>query len=244
MTIDPLFVDCYPGDGTKDWNAFIAAGSPWHGSIFKLTQGLDYEYSSWARLQRMSFTRHARYSVDLFDGFYHYLTFHQEGDVQAERFWLYMERIGGERAGTLWAMVDVERGGQRIPNPSRQQVVDRTEAFAERYRVLSGRGATLYGGELLRSVEVGGRLGCDRSAVALYGAELHGAGETTVAFLRRTGTDLEHLLLWQYCGDGSAQLAGYPREAPGCGKVDISVLTLPGGLETIRRTLWAEAPPA
>jgi hypothetical protein len=242
MTLDPLFVDVYPGDGTKDWSAFIAAGPPWHGAIFKLTQGLDYEYSNWARLQRMAFTRSDRYARDLWDGFYHYLTLHQDGATQAERFWLYLERIGGERAGTLWGMVDVERGGQRIQNPSRQLVVDTTQGFAERYRKLSGRGATLYGGELLRSVAVGGRMGCDRSAVALYGAELHGKGESTSTFLKRTGTDLEHLMLWQYDGDGEGKLPGYPLEAPGCGKVDISVLTLPGGLEALRAQLWAEAP--
>lgn len=240
---DPLFVDVYPGDGPKDWHAYIQAGPPWHGAIFKLTQGLDYAYTTWAQVQRAPFVVHERYGHDLFDGLYHYLTFHQDGSTQAERFWLHVERIGGESAGTLWAMVDVERGGQRIANPSRALVEDRTRAFAERYHKLSGRQPTLYGGELLRSVGVTDLLGCGRSAVALYGPRLD-AGHGTIDFLRRTGTDLEHLMLWQYRGTEPQQdgPAGYPMSAPGCGVVDISALTLPGGLDALRSTLWAEAP--
>lgn len=239
---DALFVDVYPGDGAKDWAAFIAAGAPWHGAVFKLTQGLDYDYGAWASRQRARFLASERYGVDLFDGFYHYLTLHQDGAAQAERFWKICRQIGGECRGTLWAMVDVERGGQRVQSPSRAQVEDTTRAFAARYEQLSGRTPTLYGGELLRSVGVRDRLGCGRSAVALYTDHLGARGETTEAFLARTGTDLEHLLLWQYAGDGVAHLPGYPHEAPGCGKVDVSVLTLPGGLEALRSSLWAELP--
>lgn len=244
--IDALFVDTYPGDPACDWDAFVAAGPPWHGAIFKLTQGLDFEYSAWAARQRSRIAYQDRYAVDLWDGYYHYLTLHQDGRVQADRFWLAMERIGGERSGTLWAMVDVERGGQRIANPSRALVEDRTGAFAARYEQLSGRKATLYGGELLRSVGADDRMGCGRSAVALYGPRLGGPHEGTVDFLRRTGTDLAHLALWQYRGTEPQTMGppGYPMTAPGCGACDISALVLPGGLATLRSTLWAEAPAA
>lgn len=239
---DALFVDCYPGDGPKDWAAYIAAGPPWHGAIFKLTQGLDYDYSTWARRQRAPFVASPRYGRDLFDGFYHYLTLHQDGGLQAERFWQHMQLVGGELAGTLWAMVDVERGGQRVVSPSRAVVEDTTRAFAERYHALSGRLPTLYGGELLRSVGVTDLLGCGRSAVALYADHLGALGESTESFLKRTGTDLDHLLLWQYAGDGVAHLPGYPSSAPGCGRVDISVLTWPVGIDALRSGLWAERP--
>lgn len=234
---DALFTDVYPGDGVKDWAAYIAAGPPWHGAIFKLTQGLDYTYGAWALKQRAPFRASPRYGRDLFDGFYHYLTFHQPGAAQADFFWSAMQGIGGEHAGTLWAMVDVERGGQRIQSPSRAVIDDTTRAFAERYHKLSGRLPTLYGGELLRSAGVTDLLGCGRSAIALYGDHLGARGEGTEAFLARTGMDLQHLLLWQYCGDGDAHLPGYPSQAPGCGKVDISVLTLPGGLDGLRAAL-------
>lgn len=241
---DPLFCDVYPGDGTKDWNSFIAAGPPWYGAVFKLTQGLDYEYSAWAGRQRAPFVASPRYGTTLFDGFYHYLTFHQDGAEQATRFWAFMQRIGGELPGTMWAMVDVERGGQRIMNPSRRLVEDTVLGFALQYHKLSGRDATLYGGELLRSVGIKGRLGCRRSAVALYARELHGSGENTQAFLRRTGTDLEHLFLWQYSSaDNSNPVpTNYPTLAPGCGKVDISAMVMPGGIEKMRSQLWAERP--
>lgn len=241
---DALFVDVYPGDGVKDWLAYTAAGPPWHGAIFKLSQGIDYSYATWALRQRAPFLASPRYGRDLWDGFYHYLTFHQPGAAQADFFWTHFEGIGGERTGTLWAMVDVERGGQRIPNPSRAQVEDVTRAFAARYEQRSGRKATLYGGELLRSVGVTDLLGCARSAVALYTDHLGARGETTEVFLARTGTSLDRLMLWQYAGDGAAHLPGYPHEAPGCGKVDISVLTLPGGLDALRAGLWAEQPAA
>lgn len=227
---DPLFVDCYPLDGPKDWNKFIAAGPPWHGAVFKLSQGVHFEYAQWARQQRQPFLRSPRYGVDLFDGFYHYLDFSQDGRKQADWFWLMVGIAGGERAGTLWAMVDAERGGQHTAL-TRGVVEDVVTAFAERYHELSGRRATLYGGELLRSIGARGLYRCGRSALALYGATL------PRDIVLKTGTDYEHLAFWQYDGDGEAYLPGYPKEAPGCGKVDISALVLPGGLTALRTTL-------
>jgi len=53
----------------------------------------------------------------------------------------------------------------------------------------------------------------------------------------RTGTDYEHLAFWQYDGDGESYLAGYPREAPGCGKIDISAMVMAGGLAEMRAGL-------
>jgi hypothetical protein len=246
---DPLFVDLYPLDGPKDWNAFIAAGPPWHGAVFKLSQGLRYEYSAWALDQRKPFLHHARYGRDLFDGFYHYLDIGADGAAQAQRFCQLMETIGGEHQGTLWGMVDVERGGQRVPLTP-QRVRDCVTSFAEEYFRLTGRRATLYGGELLRAIRGTGSpsldlMGCGRSWVALYGPQLHGKGESTSQFLARTGTDLQHLMAWQYdAGDDEVALepAGYPNVAPGCGKIDISALVMPGGLNTLRARLWAERP--
>jgi hypothetical protein len=238
--IDPLLIDLYPRDHVVDWPTYMTAGPPWHGAFFKLTQGLDYEYSGWAHAQRAHLFASKRYGDDLFDGFYHFLTLDQDGAVQAERFWLYLTKVGGERAGTLPAMVDVERGGQRHRVvPTRTGVEHITGAFALRYRQLSGKLATLYGGELLRSLGIADRIGCGRSAVALYGPELHGAGESTAQFLARTGTDLAHTMLWQYtAAEGAATgPTGYPREAPGVGRVDINAVILPGGLQAMRALL-------
>jgi hypothetical protein len=237
--MDGLMVDLYPRDHVVDWPVYLADRA-WWGAGLKITQGLDYEYSGWAHTQLAHMFALDRWGVDLFAWLYHYLTLDQPGEVQAERMWLYTTRIGGDRHGMLPAMVDVERGGQR-PNvvPTRTGVEHVTGAFAMRYHQLSGRLATLYGGELLRSLGITDRMGCGRSAVALYASELHGAGETTAQFLARTGTDLEHMILWQYtAAEGSATgPAGYPREAPGIGRVDINAVILPGGLQAIRALL-------
>lgn len=244
------FVDVYPGDRRCDWAAFCAAGAPWHGAIFKASQGTRYSYLEWLTHNRNELRDAVgtRYGHDVFDGMYHFLDLAVDGAAQADFFVKNVEASGGERLGTLWGMLDVERGGQlpAFRDPPLSLVTDRVSRFAERYQQLTGRTATLYGGELLRSVGVQDRLGCGRSAIALYGAELHAPGGSTADLLRRTGTDLGHLLFWQYRGTGEQSVGprGYPMIAPGCGAVDISALTLPGGLDAMRAGLWAERPAA
>jgi len=127
-------------------------------------------------------------------------------------------------------MVDVERGGQRVAL-TKQRVEDCLAAFAARYEQLAGPKATLYAGELLRAIGARGLYGCGRSALALYSATL------PRDIVMRTGTDYEHLAFWQYDGDGESYLAGYPREAPGCGKIDISAMVMAGGLAAMRAGL-------
>lgn len=233
----PCGVDVYPLDPTCNWLVYIAAGWPWCMACFKLTEGLDHEYAAWAELQRSPFLASPRFAYDLFDAYYHFLTLHQDGTLQAEWFWRFMIRIGGERRGTLPAMVDVERGGQLIVDPSRARVEDLVGAFARRYEQLSGRLATLYASEIPRSLGIRGLMGCGRSAIALYGTELRGENDdTTEQFLERTGTSLHDAFLWQYRGTDpqKAGPAGYPMTAPGCGAVDINAAILPGGLPALR----------
>lgn len=237
MKFDPLFVDCYPLDGPKDWARFIVAGPPWHGAVFKLSQGLHLEYAHWAFAQRQTFIASERYGVDLWDGFYHYLDIGQPGGAQADWFCHLMGQIGGEKLGTLWGMVDVERAGQRVPL-TKTRVEDCLSSFAERYEFRTGRKATLYGGELLRAIGARGLYGCGRSSIAMYAATLPSS------IVERTGTDYEHLAFWQYDGDGESYLPGYPKAAPGCGTIDISALVMRGGLDWLRQSLWAERPAA
>lgn len=230
--IQPVGIDLYPGDHPCDWSAYLAAGPPWSFVILKISQGLDYRYDAWAARQLAQIAPSPRFGEDLFIGYYHYLTLHQSGLLQADFAVRCMRGIHPDKSpGQMPLMVDVERGGQRIANPSKDQVEDVTRTFAARYTELTGRSATLYGGELLRSVRCTDRLGCGRSAIALYGATLpHDV-------IARTGTDLEHLMLWQYRGTEpqTSGPAGYPMEAPGCGVVDISALVLPGGLVALRK---------
>jgi hypothetical protein len=246
--ISPLFLDLYPGDHRLDHVAFVAAGAPWHGVVFKASQGTRYSYLEWLTHNRNQLRDAAgeRYGADMFDGMYHYLDLSVDGAAQADFFMRNVDGSGGERVGTLWAMVDVERGGQAIKDPSRAQVEDCTRAFTTRYTELTGRTATLYGGELLRSVGVRDRLGCGRSAVACYSSMLRGRNGGTAEFLAATGTDIEHTMLWQYvAADGAPSgPAGYPTSAPGIGRCDISTLLTPGGVEALRAGLWAERPVA
>jgi hypothetical protein len=86
----------------------------------------------------------------------------------------------------------------------------------------------LYGGSWLADLGITTRMGCARLAIARYTPQL------PVHVYERIGWDRASLALWQYCGDGVGYLAGYPREAPGCGRVDISALVLPGGLAALR----------
>jgi len=243
--IQPLQIDLYPGDRHLDCDAFVAAGYPWCAIVGKASQGTRYRYDAWLRDLMQRFRRAAgdRYGVDLFRAFYAFLDLAEPGASQVD---LALEVIaaaaGGEDAGTLPLMLDVERGGQAHAEAiSLQQVEDVTCAAAARYRERTGREATLYGGELLRSCRVTGRLGCARSAVALYGPrlgrQLGEHAETTAEFLAATGTDLEHLGWWQYAAADGAPTTpppGYPSVAPGIGRVDISATALPGGVEALR----------
>ncbi len=238
MTFEFL-VDEYPGDGKKDWPSFIAAGPPWFGAIFKITQGIRYEYAAWAAAQRAPFLLSDRYGDTLFDGFYHFLELQTDGRAQAEWALKHVTMAGGEQRGTIWMMLDVERGGQTIQTITKQIVDDRAGSFSTRWEQLTGTKPTLYGGELLRSVGEHGLLGCGRSAIARYTATLP---EQVVI---DTGTTEEDLLLWQYTGGTKDQTAdnslrGAPLEAPGCGRTDISVVTKAGGIAAMAAQLAAD----
>jgi hypothetical protein len=238
MTTPICLIDVYPGDHRLDVAAFVAAGPPWAGVIAKVSQGTRYRYDGWLSdlMARYRVAAAERYGVDLFDGFYAYLDLAAAGAPQIDYALNAIAMTGGDGVGTLPLMIDVERGGQLHRDKiSRAQVEDVVRAAAARYHALTGREATLYGGELLRSCGVTDRLGCGRSAVALYGPRLD-AGHGTADLLRRTGTDLDHLMMWQYRGTSPQALGpvGYPMSAPGIGDVDISAVTLPGGLDALR----------
>jgi GH25 family lysozyme M1 (1,4-beta-N-acetylmuramidase) len=237
--IDPLIVDCYSGDGPKDWAALSAAGPPWHGVILKATQGTYYRDTAWLapNWRAVRAAGGGRYGVDWFRGAYHYLDVRQDGAAQADAFLGAIDYAGGWGVGDLLPMCDVERAGQRETTTS-QQVVDCVSAFVARVHQRTGRETMLYGGSWLADLAITSRMGCRWLAIARYTPTL-----PTYVY-ERIGWDREHLALWQYVGDGVGYLQGYPREAPGCGKIDISALVLPGGLDALRSHLWAEAPAA
>lgn len=230
--IQPLIVDAYAGDGLKDWEALAAAGAPWHGAILKASQGTYYRDTAWLapNWQAVRAVGGSRYGVDWFRGAYHYLDVRALGAAQADYFLAAIDYAGGWGLGDLWPMVDVERAGQRETTSS-QQVIDCVEAFVARIHSATGRETMLYGGSWLYDLSIRSRMGCRWLAIARYTPTLpHHVYE-------RIGWDLPSLALWQYGGDGLGYLEGYPVVAPGCGKVDISALVLPGGMPALRAQL-------
>lgn len=228
MSIDPLLVDAYELDGAKDWRALASAGLPWAGAILKATQGTYYA-PSWYALE-MAVLRTAcpeRNGSTWFFGAYHYLDMSLDGKAQADFF---LRAIGETRIpGMLWPMVDVERGGQRKQALTKDHVEQVVGAFAMRMIAVTGRQPTLYGGELLASLGITSPMGCGRLAIARYAATLPHDVVTRIGW--------DEPFLWQFCGDGESYLPGYPRDAPGCGKIDISVLTAGGGIEALAAAL-------
>lgn len=232
MIIDPLIVDVYQGDGPKKWRELAAAGPPWHGVIIKATQGLYYHPAAWLHTNWMEIHEAGggRCGLDWFRGAYHYLDVRQDGAAQADYFLSAINTAGGWARGDLWPMVDVEHAGQRTIGSS-YQVIDCVRNFATRVHDVLGRDVMLYGGSWLAELSITSRMCCKYLAVARY-------TQTLPTFVyERIGWDRASLALWQYCGDGVGYLSGYPREAPGCGKVDISAMVLPGGLSALRLAL-------
>lgn len=241
MNITPLCVDTYQGDRHGDVAALMDAGPPWHALVHKLSQGTYHHEVDRVRQFRDVMCKHARYGVDFFDGYYHYVDLAQDPVAQVDYHLARLAEVGGERPGTMPSWYDVERGGQRtIPTASTLWVA--LQAIAKHHLERTGRRPTLYAGELLRGLGIGHgqaqALGFEWSAIASYTAQL------TRDTIERTGTDEAHLAWWQYDGDGEAYLAGFPKEAPGFGKIDISALVLPGGLPALRQGMLPDKTPA
>lgn len=228
--VDPLIVDAYVGDGPKDWRALAAAGPPWHGAVIKATQGTYYDGGRWFAENWSALELVGRDRDDWYRGAYHYLDARLDGREQAEYFLRVVDRAGGWQTGDLWPMVDVERAGQRA-DINGWRVVEVACSFSRAIVDRLGRMPTLYGGSWLAELGITSRMGCGRLAVARYTPTLPSS------VYERIGWAREQLMLWQYCGDGLALLPGYPTSAPGCGKVDISALVLPGGIEALRAAL-------
>lgn len=229
--VSPLIVDTYAGDldGKTDIGKLIAAGPPWHGWMGKATQGTYYHDAKWfnPNWQRARALAGDRYGNDWFRAAYHYLDLRVDPIAQADFFLRSIEDAGGWGPGDLWPCVDVERAGQRA-NIGAQQVIDAVSKWTYAVREKTGRKVVLYGGSYLRELGIQDHMGCSALWVARYTATL------PVGTYASIGWALDELFGWQYCGDGTASLKGYPAVSP-IGKVDISAVTIAGGNDAALR---------
>ncbi len=224
--MDQLLVDIYAGDGRFAIEKLVAAGAPWVGVMGKATQGnyyCDRDWLAWFMGERR---KTDRWGVDWFSTLYHYFDAGIEGDVQADFYLKAIDATGGWGAGDMWAVIDVERAGQRA-HPSSAQVEDRVSAWVAKVQQATGKPVVLYGGEFVRSLGITSRMGCEYCWVAAYTRTL------PPTYYTRMGFDLDHLLAWQGIGkngDGtvSGSWEGYPTTTPG-GDADLSALVLGGG---------------
>lgn len=223
---DPLLIDLYSGDGLFHLDRLHDAGLPWFGAIGKATQGIRFRYDDWFGWFWKTMHGLSRYGSDFARGAYHYLEFGPSGRSQADAFLAAIDRAGGWGRGDLWPVVDVERGGQDQHELTRSIVEDTTHEFVGRVREVCGRPTILYGGELVRSLGITSRMGCDLVHVARYSKELPRATYEDMGF------SLEQLFAWQGVGvEGGGKVAAQwelPITTPG-GHADISAVTVAGG---------------
>lgn len=219
--VDNLIGDWYQGDGDPDWSLLQP---PFVGAIIKATEGTHYDGGAW-------FQRHwpAIQRESLLRGCYHYVSFGESAEQQLDFFLRTVDRAGGWGPNDLIA-VDVERGGQRVPLTA-QLVIDTTTTIARGIHEATGIPVILYGGELIRSLNITDHMGCSYLWTARYAATLPASSYTSM------GWHLDELVMWQYCGKETATrvesyLPGYPSTTP-CGPADISVLTMP--VEKVRQ---------
>jgi GH25 family lysozyme M1 (1,4-beta-N-acetylmuramidase) len=229
-------VDLYAGDKPDlkidDWHR-LADDSRFIGGVIKATEGLYYDGGTWfvrnwlnaGVAGRMIFRPWVR-------GCYHYLKFNYDGAKQADFYARVVSKAGGFLPGDLPPIVDVERGGDGNSNltASKQQVVDCVSSFSKRITEVVGVAPILYGNGAMRDLKITDRMGCSHLWLPRYTPTL------PREIYERAGWDLAQLFAWQYCGDGEGYLKGYPTETP-IGKVDISVLTLPGGVDALKNIL-------
>jgi len=231
-----LLVDLYSGDvgGHPDWNAVLAAPD-FVGGIIKATEGTEFDVTWFKRHWReLKTTAGERYGTSWFRGAYHFLKFDKSGKDQADFYLRTIENAGGFDVGDIIPIVDVELGNEGKLNEagvlvkrnsnwdaSAQKIIDCTSEWSEHVKAATGQQVMLYGNGAMREKQISNRMNCDWLWIPRYTPDL------PRLMYERAGWDLPSVAMWQYCGDGAAELANYPRAVPGVGKVDISVVLFP-----------------
>lgn len=231
-----LLVDLYSQDlgGRPDWDAVVQAPD-FVGAIIKATESTASDVSwfnkNWPAIMKAGGDR---YGTTWFRGAYHFLKFNTSGRDQADFYLKTVDKAGGFDVGDIIPIVDVELGndgrpdehGHRHPrnsnwDASAQQIIDCTSEWAARVKSATGQQVMLYGNGAMRDKSINDRMNCDWLWIPRYTSTL------PKQMYERAGWDLPKVAMWQYCGDGTAALAGYPNAITNFGKVDISVVLFP-----------------
>ncbi|MBO9619426.1 MAG: hypothetical protein J7539_10365 [Niabella sp.] len=243
-----LFVDLYSLDlnGAPAWD--VLAGTPgFYGAILKAAQGIKgwsddggWFNKSWQDLRSAASDR---YGDTWFRGAYLFLNFWQDGAAQADNYLDTLAAAGNWDTGDIIPIIDVELGqdgkdGRHKRNPnqdaSTQQIIDCTTACADKLRSATGRNIMLYGRGAMRDKSINDKMGCDVVWNPCYTASIVMNG--------LEAWTLDDVVLWQYCGDGTAALDPnkFPRSIPDFGAPDISVYiegSNKPSLETLKQRL-------
>jgi hypothetical protein len=217
-----LLVDLYPLDlGPRPPWEVLARTPGYVGAIIKAMEGTGYRDGGWfaANWPAVQEAGGDRYPDTWFRGAYLFLRFAVAGADQADAYLDAIDAAGGWGDGDILPIIDVEQGGPQNPNrrASAQQVIDCTTDCADRIRERTGRRVMLYGRGAMRDLGITDHMGCDVVWNPAYTNPMVRNGLQS--------WDLDDIVLWQYCGDGTAAFPKLPHSVPGFGhgKVDISV---------------------
>jgi GH25 family lysozyme M1 (1,4-beta-N-acetylmuramidase) len=227
MMAEPIVIDTYAGDGHHDWTHLPGEIS---GCFLKASQGIGYRNEDWlARATACARGVRLARPEGFLIGWYHYLDVHADGEHQARYFFdSVLPFLAWAHVDDFVPMVDVEYNpGDRNSTAPRGQFEDVTSAFASVCASTLGRLPILYTGAAAREKRIASRMGCGWLVTADYNATLPESHYTDI------GWDREHLLLWQFAGDGEGHWPGYRHSLPAFGKCDLSVAIAPEGPATM-----------
>lgn len=225
-----LIVDQYSGDSGMNppWSALVARPQ-FYGAIVKAWEGKTFSDGGWfaRNWPAVKDAGGSRYGSSWFRGAYLFLKFDTAGGDQAAAYLQAIDAAGGWDHGDIMPIVDVELGGAGNANhrASAQQVIDCVSACAQKLKSELGSRVMLYGRGAMRDLGITDKMGCDVAWNPSYTQQMvrHGLE----AF------QLEEIVLWQYCGDNTSYLAGYPHTVPGFTKIDISVFVMGAARPTL-----------
>lgn len=209
------------------------------GCVIKCGQGLGQPRSFWERHEewfrkcwrRMKEVGGERTGVDWFRGCYYFLQLGVDGAKQADRFCDLLESAGGLEDTDLMPWLDIEEGGQgnwtggkkletitdaatlkRLQDDVRRNATD----FIRRFKERTGKRIAVYGRGIFRDLRM-------PNARFDEDAYVNPAYTVTMPTMEKHGVPLDHIKLWQLCGDGYVVAKGFVGHIPGWGDEDYSV---------------------